>query len=116
MPKEAQRGLARVQVRLIVGSANELTHEIHPGSTSGGGAGADSRARRRARDDAEVLPAEGGGGGGEGVSTASVAKNVERYRPRIYGFLVHETARLQRWQEAVRERQVERLEAIEERP
>ncbi|KAL1685508.1 casein kinase II, regulatory subunit [Schizophyllum commune] len=85
-------------------------------STSGGGVAADSRARRRARDDAEVLPAEGGGGGGEGVSTASVAKNVERYRPRIYGFLVHETARLQRWQEAVRDRQVERLEAIEERP
>lgn len=32
-----------------------------------------------------------------------VAGMIERARPRIFGFQVHETARLQRWQEAQRE-------------
>ena len=43
-------------------------------------------------------------GGGEGINTASVAIKAERYRPRIYGFQVNEIAKLQRWQEAVRDR------------
>ncbi|KAJ7897938.1 casein kinase II, regulatory subunit, partial [Mycena olivaceomarginata] len=41
---------------------------------------------------------------GNGISTASAALGVERYRPRIYGFRVNETAKLQRWQEATRDR------------
>ncbi|TRM66674.1 casein kinase II, regulatory subunit [Schizophyllum amplum] len=95
---------------------NLIPPKVGPPDTGAGaaGAGGDARGtRRRMREEAEVLPVEGVG---EGVSTAAAAKNVERYRPRIYGFLVHETARLQRWQEAVRDRQVERLEAVEERP
>ena len=52
------------------------------------------------REDMEV-PVEGGA---ELVNTASVALKAERYRPRIYGFQLHETAKLQRWQEAVRDR------------
>lgn len=43
-------------------------------------------------------------GGGELINTTSVALKAERYRPRIYGFQLNETAKLQRWQEAVRDR------------
>lgn len=60
----------------------------------------DPRNRRRLREEPEAI-AEGGG---EGMSTASVALKVERYRPRIYGFQINEIAKLQRWQEAVRDR------------
>lgn len=59
------------------------------------------RRTKKMREEQEV-PTEGGG---ESVSTASVALKTERYRPKIYGFQLNETARLQRWQEAVRDRQ-----------
>ncbi|KAF8813514.1 hypothetical protein BYT27DRAFT_7181070 [Phlegmacium glaucopus] len=73
----------------------------------------DSRNRRRLREDPEVaIAAEGGG---ESINTASVALKAERYRPRIYGFQPNETAKLQRWQEAIRDRQISRLEAFEEK-
>ena len=63
----------------------------------------DTRTRRRLREDPEaaILAAEGGG---ELMNTASVALKAERYRPRIYGFQLSEIAKLQRWQEAVRDR------------
>ncbi|CAL1715747.1 unnamed protein product [Somion occarium] len=70
--------------------------------------GDNQRRTRRAREEPE-LPAETIG---EEFSTASVALKAERYRPRIFGFQVHEIAKLQRWQEAVRDRQVARLEEI----
>jgi len=80
------------------------------GKDSGPG---DSRSRRLLREEPEAnVAAEGGG---EGISTASVALKAERYRPRIYGFQLNETAKLQRWQEAVRDRQIARLEALEEK-
>lgn len=41
------------------------------------------------------------GGGGLGAQAAS---KVERVRPRIFGFQVHEHAKLLRWQEKVRDR------------
>lgn len=41
---------------------------------------------------------------GDGISTTSVALKAERYRPKIYGFQLNEIARLQRWQEAVRDK------------
>jgi casein kinase II subunit beta len=66
--------------------------------------------RRRARE--EPMEVEGFG---EVVSTASVALKADRYRPRIYGFQLNETAKLQRWQEAMRDRQVARLEEFEDR-
>ncbi|KAG6901711.1 hypothetical protein C0995_008873 [Termitomyces sp. Mi166 len=65
------------------------------GSTKDG-----ERRTKRAREEQEV-PTEGGG---ESISTASVALKAERYRPKIYGFQLNETAKLQRWQEAVRDR------------
>jgi casein kinase II subunit beta len=64
----------------------------------------DSRTRRRLREDTEASVAAEGGA--EGISTASVALKAERYRPRIYGFQINEIAKLQRWQEAVRDRYV----------
>ncbi|PFH51105.1 hypothetical protein AMATHDRAFT_59826 [Amanita thiersii Skay4041] len=75
---------------------------------------ADSRSRRRMREELEVSAAASEGAG-EGLSTAAVALKAERYRPRIYGFQVNEVAKLQRWQEAVRDRQISRLETYEAR-
>lgn len=63
---------------------------------------AEGDGRRRRREEQE-LPAEGLG---EDTSTASVALKAERYRPKIFGFQVHEIAKLQRWQEAIRDRYV----------
>jgi len=69
--------------------------------------------RRRGRE--ELPDVTGTESVGEGISTASVALKAERYRPRIYGFQLHETAKLQRWQEAMRDRQVAKLEELEAR-
>jgi casein kinase II subunit beta len=68
------------------------------------GAGAtvdDPRRRGRAR---EELVEGSDGLGGDTINTAAVALRAERYRPRIFGFQVNEVAKLQRWQEAVRDR------------
>ncbi|KIY70283.1 hypothetical protein CYLTODRAFT_371190 [Cylindrobasidium torrendii FP15055 ss-10] len=70
-----------------------------------------SRRRRNVRDEIQEAVA----GDGADINTSSVALKVERYRPRIYGFQVNEVAKLQRWQEALRDRQVQRLEALEDR-
>ncbi|KAH9948605.1 casein kinase II, regulatory subunit [Amylocystis lapponica] len=69
-----------------------------------------NRRSRRAREEQEPLEAPVGAD----FSTASAAMKAERYRPRIFGFQVNEIAKLQRWQEAVRDRQVARLEELEE--
>ncbi|PCH42537.1 hypothetical protein WOLCODRAFT_132429 [Wolfiporia cocos MD-104 SS10] len=76
----------------------------------GGTEGEGNRRARRVREDQEP-PADIVA---EGFSTASVALKAERYRPRIFGFQVNEVAKLQRWQEAVRDRQVARLEMLED--
>lgn len=55
----------------------------------------------------------GGSGNPNSHSTASAAAKVERYRPRIFGFPVHETSKLHKWQEKMRDQQIERLETIE---
>ncbi|KAJ3869676.1 casein kinase II, regulatory subunit [Lentinula novae-zelandiae] len=87
--------------------------DIGASSTSGSGnREGENRIRRRLREDMDPAIAEGGG---ENITTASVAMKAERYKPRIYGFQLNETAKLQRWQEAVRDRQVARLEELEER-
>lgn len=67
------------------------------------GAGAtvdDPRRRGRARE--ELV--EGSDALGDAINTAAVALRAERYRPRIFGFQVNEVAKLQRWQEAVRDK------------
>ena len=60
----------------------------------------DPRRRGRARE--ELV--EGSDALGDAINTAAVALRAERYRPRIFGFQVNEVAKLQRWQEAVRDR------------
>jgi casein kinase II subunit beta len=60
--------------------------------------------RRRGRPRDEIV--EGADGLGESMNTATVALHADRYRPRIFGFQVGEIAKLQRWQEAVRDRGV----------
>ena len=52
-------------------------------------------------------------GVGEAGSTAAVALKADRYRPRIFGFQVNEIAKLQRWQEAVRDRCVTPILEVE---
>ncbi|KAF8311804.1 casein kinase II, regulatory subunit [Cantharellus anzutake] len=51
---------------------------------------------------------------GSSASTATIALKAEQYRPTIFGFQIHETARLQRWQEATRDRQIAILEDAEQ--
>jgi casein kinase II subunit beta len=70
------------------------------------------REREREREKADVEKAKATGIAPQ-VSTASVAVRMEKYRPKIFGFHIHEIARLQRWQDAVRDRQVTRLEQLE---
>ena len=72
-------------------------------SQAASNASSEARNRRKTREELEVS-AVASEGGGEGISTASVALKAERYRPRIYGFQINEIAKLQRWQEAVRDR------------
>jgi len=47
------------------------------------------------------------------VSTAAAAAKAERYTPKIFGFKINEIAKLQRWQGAIRDRQIARLEGFE---
>lgn len=63
-----------------------------------------------------VAAAAGSGAGSSSApanSTAAAAAKVERYRPRIFGFPVHETSKLQKWQDKMRDQQIERLEKVE---
>ncbi|KAF9045776.1 hypothetical protein BDZ89DRAFT_1058734 [Hymenopellis radicata] len=79
-------------------------------SSRGEGAEGSGKRRRGVREEIQEVVS-----GETDISTASVALKAERYRPRIYGFQVNEIAKLQRWQEAMRDRQVTRLEALEAR-
>jgi casein kinase II subunit beta len=58
-----------------------------------------AKRRRRMLDEPDMTEK----GIGE-VSTASVALKADRYHPMTYGFKVKETAKLQRWQQANRDR------------
>ncbi|KAH9466629.1 hypothetical protein Pst134EB_001677 [Puccinia striiformis f. sp. tritici] len=42
------------------------------------------------------------------------ASKAQRYKPRIFGFKVHQIAKLQRWQESLRDEQIDRLKKLEE--
>ena len=54
------------------------------------------------------VPGAGAGGQGQGGPqgglASGAASKVERIRPKIFGFKVHEAAKLQRWQEGVRDK------------
>ncbi|GAA5831707.1 hypothetical protein JCM3766R1_004985 [Sporobolomyces carnicolor] len=88
-------------------------------SNSGGSGGAGPTGHHHHQQGAGGV-ASGGVGGGTTGSTASgsglgaqAASKVERVRPRIFGFQVHEHARLLRWQEKIRDQQITRLEEHE---
>lgn len=81
---------------LVPPKSGNLADFSAAGGNGGVGEGGSSK-RRRVREEQEA-----GTEVGEPVSTAAVALKAERYRPRIYGFQLNETAKLQRWQEAVR--------------
>jgi casein kinase II subunit beta len=72
-----------------------------PCDLSSSGVGQEAARRRRMMPDEPDMTGEGVG---DAISTASVALKADRYRPRIYGFQLNETAKLLRWQEATRDR------------
>jgi len=92
------------------------------GGSVAGGVVAEKRRRRDGTDDAMdgtggvgaaaglTATALGGVHGTDDASTTTAALKAERYRPRIFGFQVHEIAKLQRWQEAVRDQQIARMD------
>ncbi|KIM31966.1 hypothetical protein M408DRAFT_327348 [Serendipita vermifera MAFF 305830] len=74
--------------------------------------GGDPKRRKDKIEDTQAVGQLGSAGlGEEQGSTATAALSAERYRPKIYGFQIHEIAKLQRWQEAMRDRQIARLVA-----
>ncbi|KAG8902880.1 casein kinase 2 regulatory subunit [Tulasnella sp. 403] len=52
----------------------------------------------------EDIPKRDSAVGAGNVSTAAAAAKAERYMPKIFGFKIHEIAKWQRWQGAVRDR------------
>jgi len=47
------------------------------------------------------------------VNTASAAMKAELYDPKLFGFRLNEMGQLKRWREAMRDKQVRRLETLE---
>lgn len=78
------------------------------GSTSSTGTGGG----REDTPGAAGTHARGGQHGGAQTGGANAAVKAERFRPRIFGFQLNESAKLIRWQEAVRDKQVDRLERL----
>ncbi|KAG8872239.1 casein kinase 2 regulatory subunit [Tulasnella sp. 331] len=76
-----------------------------PGNTAGAPGGGNGGAAANSGRNAAV--------GSTNVSTAAAAAKADRYIPKVFGFKVNEIAKLQRWQGAVRDRQITRLEALE---
>lgn len=70
-----------------------------------------NKRNRRTREELEITENVG-----EWGSSAAPVLKAGLYRPLIRGFQVHEIAKLQRWQKAVRDRQVGGLEALEDVP
>lgn len=64
---------------------------------------------------ASTLHGDYGAAHGAGGAGQSGPCPVERVRPRIFGFPVHETSRLMAWQERQQKRQVERLQRFQHR-
>jgi casein kinase II subunit beta len=53
---------------------------------------------------AQAYMREGPTGVGTAVSTAAAAMKAEIYDPKLFGFRVHEQAKLRRWREAMRDK------------
>jgi casein kinase II subunit beta len=83
-----------------IGSSSTM---LGPGNPMGPPGAVVAEKRRRREDDAMDGGLSAALGATDDVSTTTAALKAERYRPRIFGFQVHEIAKLQRWQEAVRD-------------
>ncbi|CAH7673668.1 casein kinase II, regulatory subunit [Phakopsora pachyrhizi] len=70
---------------------------------------------------AQASSSTGSGAINQNIGTSSTkqtggceaALKAERYRPRIFGFKVHQVAKLHRWQESLRDEQINRLKLLE---
>lgn len=82
------------------------------GSTSSAGDGNHSSTNANNAGGAGDVNMRGGQHGGAATGGANAAVKAERFRPRIFGFQLHESAKLMRWQEAMRDKQVDRLERL----
>ncbi|KDN53030.1 hypothetical protein K437DRAFT_253684 [Tilletiaria anomala UBC 951] len=82
-------------------------NEREPGNSVGALSATGPQGNTAGAGSASATSSSGGG------STVSAASKVERYRPRIFGFPVHEASVLQKWQEKQRDRQIENLERVE---
>lgn len=97
------------------GSSGRMASRAESGSASsaGGGPGGSGQAGNGGGGGAGGsgdLNMRGGQHGGAITGGANAAVKAERFRPRIFGFQLHESAKLMRWQEATRDQQVDRLE------
>lgn len=109
----------------VPGGANSAS--LGFANTPSAAANANSRSSANRADSGSASSAGGGGGGGGNgnggdlnirggqhggaiTGAANAAIKAERFRPRIFGFQLHESAKLIRWQEATRDQQVDRLE------
>lgn len=75
---------------------------IPGGNTPGGGGNGPNSHQHQNSSGTGVIGGGTGSTGGGGLG-AQAASKVERVRPRIFGFQVHEHARLLRWQEKIRD-------------
>lgn len=78
-----------------------------------------SQVQQQGQQQAQAVGGQGPGYLGQGpqgigqVGTAAAASKAEMYDPKLFGFRVNESAKLRRWREAMRDRQIKRLEGIE---
>lgn len=102
-------GIGGMQAGMADGEDDSPISALSPAmNATGGGQGTGQGASGGMSGGAGTGPAAAPGG-----STATAASKVERYRPRIFGFPTHETAKLHRWQERQRDVQIQRLERAE---
>lgn len=102
------------QSPFLLGSGTSSHRPANERAGAGDGADVDDSIQNASGAPLSTGSAAGGSGANSNSSSsASAAAKVERYRPRIFGFPVHESSKLQRWQEKVRDRQIERLERAE---
>lgn len=107
----SKRGAVESSTNAVLGASSGIPGSANPASMSLGGSTVVAEKRRRRDDDSmdtsmlstTLVP-------NDDLSTTTAALKAERYRPRIFGFQVHEIAKLQRWQEAVRDQQIARME------
>ncbi|GAA6063428.1 hypothetical protein JCM10212_002614 [Sporobolomyces blumeae] len=100
----------------VPGNAQGSTSSSSGGGGGGGGNGPPLGGQHSAGGPGQANVVSSGGAAGGAASGAlgsQAASKVERVRPRIFGFQVHEHARLLRWQEKVRDQQIARLEEHE---